>query len=439
MKYYIKTFGCQMNVNDSEKMHHILIKRGLERGTNEEDADIIILNSCAVREKAQEKIFSFVGRIPSEKKIVISGCVAQSEGEKMIKRSPKIDYIIGTHQYFSIDSIIDEIMGKENFRKETDRKKRVRKSFSDKWTELIPEGSQRDSQFSGFISIMEGCNNFCSYCIVPFTRGREKHRPFEQILNEAKYLMDNGYQELILLGQNVNSWEDKANKMRFHDLLERLANEVPVKWIRFITSYPGYYDNELIGVMEKHPNIARHIHFPVQSGSTRILKKMNRTYTRQQYIKIISDFKKRIPGITFSSDFIIGFPSETEKDFNHTLSLMEKIEYDSLFSFIYSKREHTKAKDLKDNVTLEQKKERLYKLQDLQKKIQIKHNKALIGQSVDVLVTGINSRRPEEFVGRTESYKTVNFKSENKSIIGTFVKIKIERVGPYSLRGSAEF
>ena len=355
MNYFIKTFGCQMNVNDSEKMHHILIKKGLIR-TNEDDADIIILNSCAVREKAQEKIFSFVGRVPAIKKIIISGCVAQSEGEKMIKRSPKIDYIIGTHQYFTIDTIIDEIMKKENFRKETNRKKRVKKSFSDKWTELIPHGSDRDSKFSGFISIMEGCNNFCSYCIVPFTRGREKHRPYEQILNEAEYLSNKGYQEIVLLGQNVNSWEDKTNKLKFHDLLELLATKTPVKWIRFITSYPGYYDNELISVMEKYRNIARHIHFPVQSGSTRILKKMNRTYTRMEYLKIISEFKKKIPGITFSSDFIIGFPSESKKDFELTLSLLEKVEYDSLFSFIYSKREHTKAKDLKDNISLEKKK-----------------------------------------------------------------------------------
>ncbi len=427
-----------MNVNDSEKMHHILTKKGLERTNNEDTADIIILNSCAVREKAQEKIFSFVGRIPKEKKIIISGCVAQSEGEKMIKRSPKIDYIIGTHQYFSIDTIIDEIVSNENFRKDTNRKKRVKKSFSDKWTELVPKGSERDSDLSGFISIMEGCNNFCSYCIVPFTRGREKHRPFQDILKEAKYLYEKGYKEIILLGQNVNSWKDNKNNMKFHDLLELLAKNIPVKWIRFITSYPGYYDSELIDIMQKHRNIARHIHFPAQSGSTRILKKMNRTYTRQQYLKIINEFKKKLPEITFSSDFIIGFPSESKKDFELTLSLLEKIEYDSLFSFIYSKREHTKAKVLKDNVTLSTKKERLYKLQNLQKTIQIKHNKALIGKTIEVLVTGKNKKNQEEFVARTESYKTVNFTSNKKDIIGQFVNVKIEKIGPYSLRGIAE-
>jgi len=435
MKYYIKTFGCQMNVNDSEKMHQILTNKGLKTVSNEEEADIIILNSCAVREKAQEKIFSFVGRIPANKKIIIAGCVAQSEGTNMIKRSPRIDYVIGTHQYFSIDNIVDEIMSIENFRKEIPRQKRVKKSFSKDWTEIIPDKTLRESPFSGFVSIMEGCNNFCSYCIVPFTRGREKHRPFKQILDEAIYLTGAGYKEIVLLGQNVNSWEDKKNNMKFHDLLALLARKLPVKWIRFITSYPGYYENELIDVMEKYPNIARHIHFPVQSGSTRILKKMNRTYTRTQYLKIINDFKKRIPEITFSSDFIIGFPQETERDFELTMSLLKKVEYDSMFSFIYSKREHTKAKEFKDNLTKEINKERLYKLQNLQKEIQLKHNKALIGKAIEVLVTGINKKNPEEFVGRTESYKTVNFKSEKKSIIGNFVNVKIERVGPYSLRG----
>jgi tRNA-2-methylthio-N6-dimethylallyladenosine synthase len=290
---------------------------------------------------------------------------------------------------------------------------------------------------TAFVKISEGCNNFCSYCIVPFTRGREKHRSFKQILDEAVYLTRAGYKEIILLGQNVNSWEDKKNNMKFHDLLALLARELPVKWIRFITSYPGYYDNELIGVMEKYSNIARHIHFPVQSGSTRILKKMNRTYTRTQYLKIINDFKKRIPEITFSSDFIIGFPQETERDFELTMSLLKKVEYDSMFSFIYSKREHTKAKEFKDNLTKEINKERLYKLQNLQKEIQLKHNKALIGKIIEVLVTGINKKNTEEFVGRTESYKTVNFKSKKKSIIGSFVNVKIERIGPYSLRGIA--
>jgi len=424
-----------MNVNDSEKMHQILNDRGLKRTEDELEADVVILNSCAVREKAQEKIFSFAGRLSDNQKIIVAGCVAQSEGEKMIKRSPRIDFVVGTHQYFEIDKIIDKIITTDDFRKTVTRQDRVRKSFSRDWTEIVPEEGMRDSRFSGFVSIMEGCNNFCSYCIVPFTRGREKHRPFERIMQESVYLLKKGYKEIILLGQNVNSWEDKKSGMRFHDLLERLAEKLPVKWIRFITSYPGYYDNELIGVMEKYKNIARHIHFPAQSGSTRILKKMNRIYTREQYLKIIRDFKRRIPDITFSSDFIIGFPSETERDFELTMSLLRKVEYDSIFSFIYSKREYTKAKDYPDNVSMEQKKERLYKLQNLQKEIQLRHNKSMIGKTVEVLVTGINKKRPDEFVGRTESYKTVNFKSNDKDIIGKFLNIEIERIGPYSLRG----
>ena len=279
MNFFIKTFGCQMNVNDSEKMRSTLKKNGFSNVDAEANADVIIVNSCAVRERAQEKIFSYIGRIPDKKKVVVAGCVAQSERENILKRNPRIDFILGTHQFYRIDEIIEEIEKKHS--------SGIQTGFSRQWRENIPDVFSRESRVSAYISIMEGCDNFCSYCIVPFARGREKHRPFARIMQEAHYLFENGYKEIILLGQNVNNWEDKKEGLKFPGLLNFLAENIDVKWIRFITSYPGYYDDELIDVMREHRNIARHIHFPVQSGSTRILKKMNRIYTRAQYLKII--------------------------------------------------------------------------------------------------------------------------------------------------------
>lgn len=414
-----------MNVNDSEKMRHILENRGFGWIDEELEADLIIINSCAVREKPQDKIFSYAGRMPKEKIIIVAGCVAQAEKEKILDRNRNIDYIVGTHQYYKIDEIAAEIMEKHHTG--------VKAAFSKEWQESVPDIHSRSSHVSGYISIMEGCDNFCSYCIVPFTRGREKHRPFGEIVKEAEYLAANGYSEIILLGQNVNRWEDLQRGMTFTGLLAQLAERVDVRWIRFITSYPGYHDEELIEVMAEHPRIARNIHFPAQCGSTRVLKKMNRVYTRPRYLGIIERFKKRIPDITFSSDFIVGFPGETDHDFRLTLSLVEKVEYENIFSFVYSPRKFTKAFKLADNVDAAAKKQRLYELQDLQKQIQLKNNRALVGSEVEVLVQGPNRKKAGEVIGRTVNYRVVNFASSTPS--GQFTRVKVEHVGPYSLRG----
>lgn len=424
-KFFIRTFGCQMNVNDSEKIRYILKQRLLEPVETEAGADIIIINSCAVREKAQDKIFSYIGRLAPEQIVIVAGCVAQAEKKELLKKNRRINYVVGTHQYYSIASIIDSII--------QDHTRDVQADFSRDWQEVLPDAGSRDDGVSGFVSIMEGCNNFCSYCIVPYTRSREKSRPLDSIVKEVKLLNESGYKELILIGQNVNSWSDEKEGMEFSDLLEHVAGISNAKWIRFITSYPGYYNKKLIDVMLRHRNIARHIHFPAQSGSTRILKKMNRVYSRPEYLNIISSFKRQMPDISFSSDFIVGFPGETENDFNLTLSLIEQVEYDSLFSFIYSKRKYTKAAELPDKVTAKEKKERLYRLQGVQKSIQLKNNKELVGKDLDVLVTGKNPKIDGEVVGRTETYRVVNFESDAEP--GEMLKVKIERVGPYSLRG----
>jgi tRNA-2-methylthio-N6-dimethylallyladenosine synthase len=425
MNFTIKTFGCQMNVSDSEKIRYLLKGKGWAEADNEAGAEVVIINSCAVREKAQEKIFSYIGRIPVGKVIIVAGCVAQSEKENILKRSPRVNFVLGTHQFFRVGSIIDSLV--------QNKAKDVQTGFTEDWKEVCPDRFSRESPVTGFISIMEGCNNFCHYCIVPFTRGREKYRPLVKIVKEARYLSEMGYREIILLGQNVNNWEDGSKKMKFSGLLKVLAEETDVRWIRFITSYPGYFDDELIEVMVRHPRIARHLHFPAQSGSTRILKMMNRKYSRGEYLDITGRFRKTIPEIKFSSDFIVGFPGETEHDFELTLSLMRRVQYESVFSFVYSPRKHTRSFRSEDNVDREVKKDRLHRLQTVQESIQLANNQNLIGQVLEVLITGKNYRKPGEVIGRTESYRVVNFASVASE--GEFKKVLIQNAGPHSLRG----
>ncbi len=423
MTFFIKTFGCQMNVNDSEKIRHLLEAKGLTVAA-EEQADIIIVNSCAVRAKPQEKIFSYIGRFPSGKKIIIAGCVAQAENEALFAKKVRVDYVVGTHQFYRIGEIVDELLA--------GGRPATAVGFSRRWQELVPAAEARSSAVTGYVSIMEGCDNFCSYCIVPFTRGREKHRPMAAILREAEYLAGRGYQEIVLLGQNVNHWHEPAGGQRFPDLLQRLAR-LPVPWIRFITSYPGYHEPELIDVLAGNRNIARHIHFPAQSGSTRILKKMNRAYTRAQYLAIVRAYRRAIPEMKFSSDFIVGFPGESERDFHLTLSLLDQVEYDSVFSFMYSPRQRTKAAVLAAGVPAQRVKERLYALQEKQAAIQLKNNRRLLGQTLDVLVCEKHPKKAGEMIGRSESYRVVNFASQ--AAIGTFTRVTITGAGPHSLRG----
>jgi tRNA-2-methylthio-N6-dimethylallyladenosine synthase len=425
MNFFIKTFGCQMNVNDSEKIRHLLQGKGLVLSSSEAAADVIIVNSCAVRAKPQEKIFSYVGQFPPEKKIIVAGCVAQTEKENIFKKTVKVDYVVGTHQFYRIAEIIDEIQARSS--------PNTAVAFTRQWQELVPAATARTSPVTGYISIMEGCDNFCSYCIVPFTRGREKYRPMAAILREAESLAGQGFKEIVLLGQNVNHWHEDRSGRSFAELLRRLAGQVPVPWIRFITSYPGYHDRELIPVMAEHRNIARHMHFPAQSGSTRVLKRMCRTYSRREYLQILRAFQAAMPEMKFSSDFIVGFPGETDRDFALTLSLLEQVEFESIFSFIYSPRPLTRAAAYPTRLDPAAAKQRLYALQELQGRIQLKNNRRLIGQTVTVLVSEKHPKKAGEMIGRSESYRVVNFAS--RTPVGQFTWVKITSAGPHSLRG----
>ena len=424
MTFFIKTFGCQMNVSDSEKMRHLLEQKGLTAAGDPARADLIIINSCAVRARPQEKIFSYAGRFPQAKRLIIAGCVAQAEKEAIFARKARVDYLVGTHQFYRIGEIVDEMLSR--------RRPGMAIGFSRRWQELVPGPRARASAVTGYVSIMEGCDNFCSYCIVPFTRGREKHRPLAAILREAESLAACGYQEIVLLGQNVNHWQEPGGSERFPGLLRRLAS-LPVTWIRFITSYPGYHEPELVEVMADHRNLARHIHFPAQSGSTRILKRMDRDYTRAGYLKIIRAFRRAMPEMKFSSDFIVGFPGESERDFQLTLSLLDEVEYESVFSFIYSPRPHTRAAAWKAELPAARARERLIALQEKQARIQLKNNRLLLGETLTVLVSGRHPKQAGEMIGRSESYRVVNFASRTPA--GKFVQVRITGAGPHSLRG----
>ncbi|HUU06367.1 MAG TPA: tRNA (N6-isopentenyl adenosine(37)-C2)-methylthiotransferase MiaB [Patescibacteria group bacterium] len=425
MNFFIKTFGCQMNVNDSEKIRQLLENKGLTLCASDAAAELIIVNSCAVRQKAQEKIFSYIGQFPAAKKIIVAGCVAQVEKEAIFKKKVKIDYAVGTHQFYRIGEILDEIAA--------GRRAEAAAAFSRQWQELVPAAQARSSRVSGYISIMEGCDNFCSYCIVPFTRGREKYRPLAAILREAEYLAGQGFKEIVLLGQNVNHWHEAKGGRAFPELLRQLARSVPVPWIRFITSYPGYHDRELIQVMAANRNIARHMHFPAQSGSTRILKKMSRTYSRAQYLQIVRAFRAAMPEMKFSSDFIVGFPGESDRDFNLTLSLIEQVEYESIFSFIYSPRPGTKAAAYARELAPAAIKQRLYALQELQARIQLKNNRRWLGKVIEVLITEKHPKKTGEVIGRSESLRVVNFAS--RTPVGAFTRVRVTAAGPHSLRG----
>ena len=422
--FHIATFGCQMNVNDSEKMRSLLGEAGWSWSDTVENADLVIINSCAVREKPTQKIYSYIGRVPRGKRIVLAGCVAQSEGDALQKRQPRIDAVVGTHQFHRIVEIAEALVpggGRaENLL-----------DFSGEWRELVPARDCRSSSFSAFVSIMEGCNNFCSYCIVPYTRSREKFRPFSAIEVEVRELLEQGVKEIVLLGQNVNSWRDDSRGMGFVDLLDRLS-ALPVFWLRFVTSYPGYFAARLVDLMAERPNIARLMHFPAQSGSTRLLRRMNRRYTRSQYLEIIDLFKRKIPGMEFSSDFICGFPGETDHDHRLTLSLLEKVRYQSVFSFIYSPRPHTRAARMKEQLGLEEKKARLQELQALQADIQLKRHREMVGLRQRVLVTMAHPKIPGEWIGRTEQLRVVNL--SGRYAPGEIVEVIIDSAGPHSLR-----
>jgi len=423
--FFIKTYGCQMNEYDSSRTADLLEhKCNMTRAATPEEADVILLNTCSVREKAQEKVFSDLGRyrLIKQKKpnliIGVGGCVAVQEGKNILTRAPFVDLVFGPQTLHRLPKMLEQARKKN---------KSLDISFPEieKFDNLPAPHTEGPS---AYVTIMEGCNNFCSYCIVPFTRGHEISRPMKDILCEIKTLAAQDVKEINLLGQNVNNYPN------FPQLLHEVAAIDEIEQIRFTTSHPKFFSNELIAAFGEIKKIVDHLHLPVQSGSDKILKAMMRGYTAQDYIDKVSQLRVTRPNINISSDFIVGFPGETDKDFAQTMQLIETVGFDNSYSFMYSPRPKTKASKLNDNVSLEIKKKRLSILQQAIKANADKISHVMLNTTQRILVTGLSKKNDAELTGRTQNNRVVNF-SGNKKLIGSFTEVKITQVLPNSLRG----
>lgn len=429
---YFKTFGCQMNVHDTERMEGILSFEGATTVDSPDDAEIIIINTCSVRGKPEEKTYSEIGRYYQLKKrkrdliIAVTGCVAQQRGEEIIKRFPYVNLVIGTQNVGSISELIEEtrLTGRPI----------VKTDFYD--NPSVAPFLRRPNIFTAFVTITQGCNNFCSYCIVPYVRGREISRPIEDILSEVKSLIDAGVKEVTLLGQNVNSYRDPNLGFDFPELIKRVSDIDGIYRIRFVTSHPKDLSRELISCFQDIEMLSSHIHLPVQSGSDRILKLMNRGYKIAEYIDKVAELRSVRKDLAVTTDIIVGFPGEDASDFTKTVSMIEQVEFDNSFSFKYSKRPGTAAADLDDNVSPVEKSERLEIVQGLQRSLTMKSNIKNINSVHNVLATGPSVRDPKEITGRSDQNKIVNFSGAEEKI-GSVVPVKIKKANSNSLWGEA--
>ncbi len=430
-KYFLRTYGCQMNVHDSEQIRSYLENLGYEETEVLEDSDIVVLNTCAVRENAKDKVIGFLGRAKHLKKtkkdliICLCGCLMQEPNEidNIERKHSYVDIVVGTHNLHELPNLIINHLEKQNIQVY---------SNSDQVFENI--NYSRDSKISAWVNITYGCNNFCTYCIVPFTRGRERSRKPEAILNEIRGLKAAGYKEITLLGQNVNSYgKDLEEDYSFSNLLEDVA-KIGIDRVRFVTSNPWNFTDELINVIAKYDNVMPYIHLPIQSGSNEVLKKMNRPYTVEEYKVLFDKIKKMISNVAITTDIIVGFPNETESDFAKTLDIVNYCKFDGAFTFIYSKREGTIAAKMDDNVSLEEKEKRLYKLNELVNKYSLESNKKYQDKIVPVLVTGKSEKDDNKVCGYTDTNKLVNIKASIDTI-GSIINVKITDTKSFSLDG----
>lgn len=435
-KLFIKTHGCQMNEYDSQRMADILGEsHKMVLTDNEAEADVIILNTCSVREKAQEKVFHQLGRWKRLKtknpdvKIAVAGCVASQEGDKIIKRAPMVDMVLGPQTIHRLPSMIDQ---SKNAIQIVD----VTFPEIEKFDHLP---AHKTDEVTAFVSIMEGCSKYCSFCVVPYTRGEEFSRPLQDVLDEIESLAKQGVREVNLLGQNVNAYRGTTQSGDIADLAEliTLVAEIDgIDRIRYTTSHPLEFTDRLIEVYAEVPELVSHLHLPVQSGSNRILAAMKRNHEIDIYIDILDRIRALRPDISFSSDFIVGFPGETEEDFNDTMTLIKRIGYDTSYSFVYSARPGTPAAQLEDDTPEDVKKERLQILQtQINNQAQL-ISRQMVGREETILVTGISRKDLGELQGRTENNRVVNFKSDDHSLIGKFVKVHIDAAYTNSLRGT---
>ncbi|MBS5883749.1 MAG: tRNA (N6-isopentenyl adenosine(37)-C2)-methylthiotransferase MiaB [Clostridium sp.] len=437
LKYYIETWGCQMNEEDSEKLSGMLKSVGYTKTESIEEAGIIIYNTCCVRENAENKVFGNLGELKHLKKknpdliVAVCGCMMQQEGmaDKILKKFPHVNIIFGTHNAYKFPEYLNRVKTegvqvKEIFNKESE----------------IVEGLpiDRESDVKAFVTIMYGCNNFCTYCVVPYVRGRERSRKSEDIINEIKDLVSKGYKEITLLGQNVNSYgKGLEEDIDFAKLLRKINEVDGLERVRFMTSHPKDLNKDVILAIKECDKLCEQIHLPVQSGSDRILKKMNRHYTKEYYLELVDMIKKEIPDVSLTTDIIVGFPGETEEDFLDTLDLVERVGYDSAFTFIYSRRNNTPADMMLNQVPDADKHHRFDRLIKAVNEGVIKSNKVYEGKTVEVLVEGPSKNDATKLTGRTRNGKLVNFSGENVKA-GDLVNVKIVRAQPFSLVGEVK-
>ena len=441
---YINTIGCQMNVYDSSQIAGLLSKIGYHLTDSEKKADLIIANTCAIREKAEQKVFSYLGRLADMKKrnpdliVGVGGCVAQQEGKNIIKRVPWLDIVFGTHAIARLPEIVKKV--------ESSRCRIIDIEMTTGIDEFELTENINKSDISRFITIMQGCDNFCTYCVVPYVRGRETSRSPEKIIKEITNLVNKGIKEITLLGQNVNSYGKKQGLCSFSELLEQINSIKGLSRIRFTTSHPKDLSQDLMYAFKNLDKLCSHIHLPVQSGSNNILKKMNRKYTREIYLEKVEQLRNICPDIAITSDMIAGFPGESRADFDQTLELMKIVEYDSLFAFKYSDRPNAPAGNFSDKISEPEKKARLKEILDLQEYYTLKKNKAMIGTVTKILVDGLSRRNIKKEIfqnkeiqctGRTGTNKIVNFINADNidNLIGKIVSVEITDGFSNSLKG----
>jgi tRNA-2-methylthio-N6-dimethylallyladenosine synthase len=435
-RLYIRTFGCQMNVHDSEQLAALLAREGYEITGRPEEADLIVVNTCSIREKADQKVFSELGRfrgLKSQKpglRIAVGGCLAQQRGRELLAVAPHVDLVFGTHQLANVPRLLSY--------RESGGGPVLETAFCDRVDSLAIFAPPPPGAVSAYVTIMQGCDNFCAYCVVPHLRGREQSRPGQEILNEIRSLADLGIREVTLLGQNVNSYgAGTPEGPDFPGLIREIGTVAGIERIRFTTSHPKDLSEDLIQCFREVESLCEHIHLPVQAGSNRVLARMNRGYTREAYLDKVQRLRDACPDISITSDIIVGFPGETEADFRETLDLMGKIRFDNLFSFKYSRREGTAALTMTEPVAEEVKSERLKILQALQDEHTQARNRLSIGRVEEILVEGVSRTSSRHLTGRTRGNKIVNFAGEER-LIGRTVRCRIAQAFLHSLRGELQ-
>ena len=433
--YHIKTYGCQMNEHDSENIKAMLEELGFTYNEDYQTSDLVLLNTCSIRENAHNKAFGMLGRLKHLKEenpnliVGLCGCMAQEEGviNEILTKYTWINFVFGTHNLYRLPYILKEVI---------DKNEREIEVFSKEGNIVEGIPVKRDSKYKAYVNIIYGCDKFCTYCIVPFTRGKQRSRLKEDIVHEVEELVKDGYQEVTLLGQNVNAYgKDLSLGYGMEELLEEVS-QTGIPRIRFVTSHPWDFTDGMIDVIANYKNIVPAIHLPVQSGSSRILKLMGRRYTKDEYLTLFHKIKERIPNVSISTDIIVGFPGETEEDFKETLDLVRKCKFDNAFTFIYSPRENTAAARLKDEVTLMEKERRLHELNEVVNTYFKENNDKLVGTTVPVLTEGVSEKKGILF-GYTDTNKLINFEGDS-SYIGKIVNVKVTSAKTWSLDGEID-